>query len=415
MYLNATDIGSGIAQVSWRLTDLSRNVTSPWQIYRGPFQIQDLTTFHTSGLYRLDWFATDVANNREPVRNATILVDNVAPHLTARFDGSYLYVNATVPEALADVFAGYRNATETTWHIEHFAIGTPDSFGGAMATGPIPRGNQIDYFVGAVDRLGNKASIGTQASPVVATAPPHPPILSATLPLDGISVNGTIHIPWAATDPDKDPMQVLLKVRPTLFGDTIDLANSPGTAGNFSWDSTQYPDGEYEILVIAADPFVQTNLSTVVEVENTATGAFHLLAPKGAYEYGDAVHFGVTVYKPLRNVSVLVTSEDGSTTSVPLVPLATDAGANAQGLSVDGVYAATWVPYTKGTFHASLVLDYLNEPTAQQALPNFLVQATLLRTMGRDAVPIGIGALSLVGIAAVVVVQLLRFGYLFPK
>ncbi|MHB8585829.1 MAG: choice-of-anchor X domain-containing protein [Thermoplasmatota archaeon] len=414
---SASDPIDGVATIEWRLVDPHANVTSAWMTETGDtatVTVAQASSYRGGGSYQLQWRATDVAGNVEtPIDQRSIFVDDTAPKLTVQFDGQDLFVNASEDEALGTVIAGYRNATETQWHVSNFTLDDPSQLNGSIGTGLVPRGQKIEYFAQAVDRVGNALALGSQAAPLSAIAPPQAPILQISLPDNGTYVCGTMVWRWNATDPDHDPMRVIFHVRPTIFSEGTDVSNVDGITGTgtITWATSGIPDGEYEISVTAADPYISTTTSTIVEVANTATGAFGLKSPRGTVEYTDPVTFQVTLYNPLQDVNVVLRGDDGTETTIPLH----DDGLNGDAVAGDHVYTAQFVPPTKQTYHARLVIDYTNLPQATQPLPDFVVQATLFRTMSRDVVPITVGALSAVGIGVVVILQLLRYGYIFPK
>jgi len=73
--LNATDSGSGVANLSFRLDG------GTWGPYAGPFTLGD-------GRHLLDFFATDLAGNAETIQSVAISVDTTAPASSGAISGT---------------------------------------------------------------------------------------------------------------------------------------------------------------------------------------------------------------------------------------------------------------------------------------------------------------------------------------
>src|SRR3989441_4805479 len=73
--LNATDSGSGVANLSFRLDG------GTWGPYAGPFTLGD-------GRHLLDFFATDLAGNAETIQSVAISIDTTAPASSGAISGT---------------------------------------------------------------------------------------------------------------------------------------------------------------------------------------------------------------------------------------------------------------------------------------------------------------------------------------
>src|SRR5439155_24009940 len=87
-FLTGGEATAGVATVTYRV---DRGV---WRLYLAPFVLAE-------GEHQIDFFATDVAGNAEPIRSAYVAIDSTPPTTSASVSGSvgsngWFVSNATV-------------------------------------------------------------------------------------------------------------------------------------------------------------------------------------------------------------------------------------------------------------------------------------------------------------------------------
>ncbi len=97
--LQSSDTLSGVASVSYRLD------AGAWQRYADPFAIS------TDGVHVVEYFATDVAGNREVTKSATVKIDRAPPMASASSSGTvglagWYLSGATVAISATDAVSG---------------------------------------------------------------------------------------------------------------------------------------------------------------------------------------------------------------------------------------------------------------------------------------------------------------------
>lgn len=407
------DGDSGLASLRWRATDVDHNVTSPWFDYAGAFTLGSLDIYRGPARFLVEWAATDRAGNAESVRSRELLVDADSPTLKLRFDGLAFTTDAADPgSGIAAFTIWYRPADQASWNVLEVPIRDAGRVEEKVAVTAIPRGERAYYHALAVDRVGNEVAIGSREEPVEVISPNHPPALDVELPSEGATIAGVQAFKYGAADPDRDPVRIVLTVRPFVLQDPRTLAAVTGDAGTVAWDTGAWPDGAYEIAVLASDGTDSVTVKTRVEVRNTESGAFEPASPKGRVEFTDPVVFEVTLYKPVRDVAVRIADSTGSEAARVVLK---DDGTGGDSVAGDHIYSAQFVAARKGTYKPTLEIQYENEPARTQELPAFTVESTLMRALSRNAVPIVLATLVAIGVASAVVVQLVRYGYLFPR
>ena len=70
---------------------------------------------------------------------------------------------------------------------------------------------------------------------------------------DGAVRQARLNIKWEATDPNEDDLQFTLSVRKDGWPDWIRLNEGPIAEKSFSWDTTAFPSGSYQVKLVASD------------------------------------------------------------------------------------------------------------------------------------------------------------------
>ena len=180
--LTSTDGGSGVANVSWRVDG------GAWQAYVSPFMLSE-------GRHSLEYRATDIAGNVEPIESVNVWIDSTPPASSASLSGTAgndgWYVSfVTVTLSGTDALSGVSNIS--------FRID-----GGAWApyAGPLTLGDgvhTVDYQ--ARDIAGNLEAVHS-ASVSIDTQPPTTTItLAGSLGANGWYVSN-VTASLGATDP----------------------------------------------------------------------------------------------------------------------------------------------------------------------------------------------------------------------
>lgn len=159
--LAATDLGSGVASIYFRLDG------GNWTAYYGPFVITG-----QDGPRRIDYYAVDRLGNEGPTHTRFVFLNNIPPVPALRFDGptfvdsSGRWINARTRIAL-DILGGANNIE--LWSCYRIDEGEwtrySEPFGIAGADGP----HDISYYV--EDAYGNQSEILT-VTVIVDNAPP---------------------------------------------------------------------------------------------------------------------------------------------------------------------------------------------------------------------------------------------------
>ncbi|TMA00927.1 MAG: PKD domain-containing protein, partial [Methanobacteriota archaeon] len=153
VFLNATDATSGVATVTYRVDQ------GAWQLYLAPFVV-------TEGEHQIDFFATDVAGNAEPLRSAYVAIDSTPPTTSAAVSGAvgsngWFVSNATVSLNASDSLSGVGGIS---YRID---AGPWNDYSGPFL---VSEGTHtIEFF--AVDRAGNEEAIRSIAVSVDTMAP----------------------------------------------------------------------------------------------------------------------------------------------------------------------------------------------------------------------------------------------------
>src|SRR2546426_3736647 len=159
VYLNATDVTSGVAGLVYRVDG------GNWTTYTGPFTLAD-------GVHLLEYYATDVAGLVESTKSRTVSIDTVPPTTTAALSGTAgangWFVSAvTVSLNATDATSGVANVS---YRIDG---GAWLAYGGPFVLGPgVPT---VGYFF--LELAGVTEAIHSQTIQVDTT----PPATTATL------------------------------------------------------------------------------------------------------------------------------------------------------------------------------------------------------------------------------------------
>ncbi len=166
--LNASDLTSGVARISYRVDG------GPWQTYSVPFALSD-------GVHLVEYKATDNAGLTETTKSLTVKVDTVAPLTTASLSGA----PGSNGWFVSDVNVSL-NATDATSGASSITYRTD---GGAWTAyvGPFVLGegrHKVDFY--ATDLAGNVELFVTQTV-----------LVDTTPPATAANLSGTLgHSPW---------------------------------------------------------------------------------------------------------------------------------------------------------------------------------------------------------------------------
>jgi len=153
VFLNASDATSGVATVTYRVDQ------GAWRLYLAPFVLSE-------GEHQIDFFATDVAGNAEPIRSAYVAIDSTPPTTSASVSGSvgsngWFVSNATVSLNASDSLSG---VAAISYRID---AGPWKDYSGPFL---VSEGTHtIEFF--AVDMAGNEEAIRSITVSVDTIAP----------------------------------------------------------------------------------------------------------------------------------------------------------------------------------------------------------------------------------------------------
>jgi hypothetical protein len=193
VFLNATDSTSGVANVTYRVDQ------GPWQEYLAPFVLTD-------GPHWIDFYATDVAGNAEPLRSVNVAIDTTPPTSSATVSGTrgsngWYVSNATVSLNASDDLSGVAGIS---YRID----------GGAWTeySGPflVSEGvHTIEFF--AVDAAGNTEETHSIDVSVDTTAPSSTADVSGQPGADGWLVSN-VTVSLGATDATSGVAVIMYRV-----------------------------------------------------------------------------------------------------------------------------------------------------------------------------------------------------------
>ena len=232
------------------------NTVATWS-GAGTFTYDWDTTSYSDGGHQIIAYANDTAGNVGSYSIA-VTVDNSPPSVTIDQPQNESYVKGTVT---IQVTSNDSHPNMTWLKIDG---NTVDSWSGSGTftyswdtTSYSDGEHQIIAY--ANDSVGNIANYS-----IVVTVDNTPPSISITNPQNNSLVSGTVNIQVSSSD--QNPDTTWLEINGTI----VQTWDGDGTF-TYSWDTTGYTDGIYEIIAYANDSAGNVkNYKIYVEVDNTA-------------------------------------------------------------------------------------------------------------------------------------------------
>ncbi len=245
--LDPSDQGSGVASLRVSIDG------GPWSSYELPF------TLSGQGLHDVQYAATDVAGNQEPVRHLAVPIDSAAPTTSATVDGvagasGWMRSIATIGLVAADPTSGVRL---TSFRLDG---GNWQAYSGSFE---IQNGEHaIDYY--SVDVAGNAEAVKSLAVKIDRDAP-----TIAAVPGPSVFTTTSVKLEWSAHDNASGIAGYQLSVDAASFQD-VGLATHV---------DLRLGDGVHTVVVRAVDlAGNQANVTVSLRVD---TNVFSFSGPLG--------------------------------------------------------------------------------------------------------------------------------------
>jgi hypothetical protein len=415
--LAGNDSDSGVDRLEYRVFPRDGSV-GDWVPAEGAVNITGAPGYTGEGPYVVEYRALDGAGNAGDSSAADVYVDVEAPTIDwARSPGS-VRVTAEDPGAgIEEVRVHYRNASGPFSQLPvELVQKTPD--GGVFeADLPFtPRGDPVQVWFAAEDRLGHVATLGEPDTsgqrPIRWKQPNHPPDVEVPSPTPRAQVSGNVPIEWEAADPDGDDIGVEVVARPVVLEETRSIADPLGNPGATTWDTTEVPDGRYEVQVRAQDDRNTTVASVTVDVRNTDLGLAGVSLPS-SLEPGQKATLSATIYREVESVEAKIQIDgDGERRTVDTTTLRDD-GRAADETAGDGTHAGTLTATEEGSYTTSLKFTYEDGSTEEtQEVGTFTAETTFAEQLEANRDVVAAAGAILVVLAVATVVQLYRYGYI---
>ena len=404
--LTGRDEDSGLAQVRVFLAPSGRSVREG--AFTGPLALAAFPTFLGSGEYTLRWQGVDAAGNVEEERRILLLVDDDPPVLSATRDAarSVLTVTATDGNGVGlHEVVGYLRAGGRGFEAVRLESDRDDPHTFRWALPVQARDSLVEYYLEAMDALGNRGRLGSAESPESYVERNHPPFVELFEPVDGQVVSGVATVLWRVLDLDGDPTQTEISVRPAARANADAIARSANATGRTPWDTRGLPDGLWTVRVAARDGLEIAFSEITVRVNNTGKRVTALLP--AAAESERPVRLEAAVYEPAIEVRYRVFRGHAILEAGRLA----DDGSQGDRQPNDGVWTATFTPAQDGDYRVEFETTLADGGIARDSA-NLRVATGFAELFSRNAL-LYAGILAAVVVALVAVLAILRYnGYL---
>ncbi|HEV8359650.1 MAG TPA: hypothetical protein VGR28_04255 [Candidatus Thermoplasmatota archaeon] len=345
------------------------------------------------GSYTVRFQSLDNAGNAEPERSMALILDTQGPQVQ-NVVRSQTPGGANVSAIITDLYADVANATlffrtDVAGYQPVAMQRLGETRGWFAELGSTRRGTRVCYYIEASDFLGNTGSNGSSIAPECFTAENHPPRLQVLEPSDGESVGSTMTVRWDTGDLDGDPVSVALSLRRS--GDVqlraVPLSNEEQGRRVKSFSTTDLVPGPYQVRLDAVDnqPFNNrtTRVLNVTLGGNASSGT--PIFDSATIDVGQQVRVRVTIAKAVADIQAQLLRDGRIVDRAPM-------DQNPPGSTT---YEATFIVREPGVYRVVVVGTYAD------GQPFEIQGASTLTVRGGG---IGLDALVIVGLAAVVVV-----------
>ncbi len=281
--LNATDSGSGVASITFRIDGGS------WQTYTSPVTVQG------DGTHTVEYYATDNAGNQEAARTATLKIDTTAPSTSASVGGTLAGDGSYVGSANITLTAV--DATSGVQSIEYRVDG--GAWWTYATTFPVGGNGTHTVEYAATDNAGNPET--TESLTVRISGGSHGPPVTTLAAAGSPGRNGwyvsEVTVSLSALSEASGPTTIAYR----LDGDTWDVYAGPITI----------PEGRHVFDYQATDADgIQEPLKTAAINVDYTPPSFIALSPGGLVTSAD-VPVAWTVSDPMSGVDHYDVSVDG--------------------------------------------------------------------------------------------------------
>jgi hypothetical protein len=357
--LSAADNGQVRSGIDTTFYRLEKEVQGQRHEYDGPFRLNESrfpAALQGPGLYTLTYWSVDRAGNQERPRSIQVNLDLDGPDIDYVEKGRF--VNATVsdPHTVSEVNLHYKKLEEEEFTTETMEFEQPFY----RATLPdIPQGETIEYFISATDGLGNTNRLTQGGSPFLYEPGNSAPSVSWQTPTDGATLSDTVTLRWTASDPDPDTelsysLEYKLVDEPATAYET--LASVSGTS--LTYDTTQIPDGKYDLRVTVRDDDETNTKETTsviqVEIDNAEAPATPNELSDTNFRLGEPVTFTSRVNQAADEVVLVVTRNEEEVARTPM----RDDGVEPDAQADDNIYSASQQFNASGQYSWHVEISY---------------------------------------------------------
>ncbi len=217
----------------------------------------------------------------------------------------------------------------------------------------VPRGSAVHYSIEAIDNVDNKQVFDY---PAWATGN-RPPTARFTAPTSGAEVTGVVTFRWQATDPDGDPVHVILETRGP--GEAIyKKVFETDSANLYDVDASKLAVGEHAYRITATDPHNASQaVSISIKVKKSLAPVSITPVPQERVRPGDLIYVFARVNQPATTVKALLFLGAEPVGSV-LMKDDGDLAGSGDRVANDGIYTAGFKLERAGVHRVAIEVEY---------------------------------------------------------
>lgn len=337
--LSGSDPGqtsSGVGEIKYQLSKESAGAPIT---YEGPFKInRSKPGWAGPGVYDLTYWAVDRVGNDGLHRTRSVRLDLSGPEITYFPKGRFVNASISDPQGVSDATLNFKGLDEENFRKRSMTF----EEGLYRAKLPdLPLGERMEYYISARDLLQNRnLKFSDDGDPYVYEAGNHQPNVNIISPQDGDTLQGVVTFRWEGDDPDADQdLGYRLEYKLADEDDSEYRELTPVSGTSATYDTSQQPDGTYDVRVVANDGFAEATAVVQVTFDNAESVAQPNELSATRFRLGEPVTFTTEVNQAAQSVTLFVT-RDGETVTPDGIPMRDD-GQPPDAEAGDSIYSAT--------------------------------------------------------------------------
>lgn len=354
--LEGSDPGEKASGVADIIYQIEKETAGSPITYTGPFKINESTPgWSGPGLYNITYWAVDRVGNDGLLRTRSVQLDRAGPEITYLPKGPFVNASISDPQGVAEATLHHKPLDAETF--ENTTMAFEDGlYRATLPTGDLTIGDRLEYFISAQDTLENRRlKFSEDGDPYVYEAGNRPPEVSWLSPGDGDTVEGTVTFRWEGSDPDPD--------QEVGYGLEFKLASEDDSAyegltavdgSQVTYDTSQLPDGVYDLRVVASDGFSDSTDVIQVRFENTDAVATPNELTNTRFRLGEPITFTTQVGQAAESVTLVVTRDGETVAEVPM----RDDGEPPDAEAGDNIYSTEAQFDESGTYSWHVAVSY---------------------------------------------------------